>query len=122
MSNLTIPQTDPKAAYLAQRPAIDAAISRVLESGWYILGSELVAFEKAFAAYIGCRFALGVGNGTDALVLALRALGVGPDDYVAVPSHTAVAAVAAVELPGAKPPLIGCVPPTYPVAAGSLQD
>src|SRR5258708_13881214 len=122
MSNLTIPQTDPKAAYLAQRRAIDAAISRVLESGWYILGSELVAFEKAFAAYIGCRFALGVGNGTDALVLALRALGVGPDDYVAAASHTAVDTVAAIELDGAKPLLIDIDPATYTLDAGALED
>src|ERR1700687_5666722 len=121
MSNLTIPQTDPKAAYLAQRPAIDAAISRVIESGWYILGSEIVAFEKAFAAYIGCRFALGVGNGTDALVLALRALGVGPDDYVAAPSHTAVATVAAIELAGAKPLRIDIYPATYTLDAGALE-
>src|SRR6185312_11698627 len=71
-------------------------------------------------AYIGLRHAVGVANGTDALVLALRALGVGADDYIATVPHTAVATVAAIELAGAKPLLIDIDPATYAMAPGAL--
>jgi dTDP-4-amino-4,6-dideoxygalactose transaminase len=101
-----IPPADPRAGIRAQRAAIDAAMARVLESNAYILGPEVEAFERDFAAFIGCRHAVGVASGTDALVLALRALELGPDDYVATVSHTAVATVAAIELAGAKPLLV----------------
>ena len=101
-----IPQTDPKAAYLERKAEIDAAIARVLESGRYILGPEVEAFEQEFAAFAGVRHAVAVASGTDALILALRALGVGPGDAVITVSHTAVATVAAVELVGAMPVLV----------------
>lgn len=100
-----IPQTNPKAAYLAQRAEIDAAIRRVLDSGWYIQGEEVAAFEREFAAYTGSRHAIAVASGTDALIVALRALGVGPGDAAITVSHTAVATVAAIELAGAVPVL-----------------
>jgi dTDP-4-amino-4,6-dideoxygalactose transaminase len=103
---MAIPQNDPKASYLAQRAEIDAAIQRVLQSGWYILGAEVAAFEHEFAAWIGVDNAVGVANGTDALVLALRACGIGAGDTVATVSHTAVATVAAIELVGARPLLL----------------
>lgn len=105
-----IPQTDPKAAYLAQRPAIDAAIARVLERGRYILGDEVATFEREFAAYVGARHGVGVASGTDALVLALKAIEVDPADYVATVAHTAVATVAAIELAGARPLLVDIDP------------
>lgn len=101
-----IPQTNPKAAYLAQRDAIDTAIKRVLETGWYIQGEEVAAFEREFATYTGTKHAVACASGTDALILALRALGVGPGDAVFTVSHTAVATVAAVELTGATPVLV----------------
>lgn len=85
----------------AHRSAIDAAIRRVLDSGWYVLGQEVSAFEREFAAYLGAEYAIGVNSGTDALHLALRALGIGPGDEVVTVSHTAVATLAAVELAGA---------------------
>jgi dTDP-4-amino-4,6-dideoxygalactose transaminase len=112
MTDAPVPQNDPKAAYLAQRRDIDAALARVLEGGWYVLGKEVEAFEREFAAFIGRRHGIGVANGTDALVLGLRALGVGPDDYVVTVSHTAVATVAAVELAGARPLLVDIDPET----------
>jgi dTDP-4-amino-4,6-dideoxygalactose transaminase len=101
-----IPQTNPKAAYLAQREAIDAAIRRVLETGWYIQGEEVAAFERDFAAYTGSTHAVACASGTDALILALRGLGIGPGDAVITVSHTAVATVAAIELAGATPVLV----------------
>ncbi len=120
MSATPIPQNDPKAAYLAEQSAIDAAVARVLAGGWYILGEEVAAFERDFAAYIGARHAVGVANGTDALVLALRAIDVGPADYVATVAHTAVATVAAIELAGAKPLLIDIDPATYAMDPAAL--
>ena len=97
---------DPKANYLAHKAEIDAAIQRVLDSGRYILGDEVAAFEQEFARYIGAADAVGVANGTDALELALRAVGIGPGDEVITVSHTAVATVAAVALTGATPVLV----------------
>ncbi len=120
MAPAPIPQNDPKASYLAQRAEIDAAIARVLDSGWYILGKETAAFEAEFAASVGCRHGVGVGNGTDALVLALRALGIGAGDAVVTVAHTAVATVAAIELVGATPILIDIDPGTYTMDAGEL--
>lgn len=101
-----VPQTDPHASYDALRADIDAAVRRVLESGWYILGQEVEAFEGEFAAFAGVRHGVGVANGTDALALALRALGIGPGDAVVTVSHTAVATVAAIEMAGALPVLV----------------
>lgn len=101
-----IPQTDPKAGYLELQADIDAAVARVLAGGWYILGKEVSAFEAEFAAWNGNAHGIGVANGTDALVLALRGLGIGAGDMVATVSHTAVATVAAIELAGATPILI----------------
>ncbi|MGO8917443.1 MAG: DegT/DnrJ/EryC1/StrS family aminotransferase [Stellaceae bacterium] len=115
-----IPQTDPKAAYVAQRHEIDAAIARVLDSGRYILGHEVAAFERDFAAYIGVRHGVGVGSGTDALVLALKAIGVAAEDYVVTVSHTAVASVAAIELAGAKPLLVDIEPRTFTMDPAEL--
>jgi dTDP-4-amino-4,6-dideoxygalactose transaminase len=120
MSDKPVPQTDPKAAYLAQRAAIDAAIARVLAAGRYILGPEVAAFEQEFAAYVGVRHAIGVASGTDALVLSLRALGVAAEDYVATVPHTAVATVAAIELAGARPLLVDIDPATYTMDAAAL--
>ena len=116
-----IPQTDPRAGYLAQRAAIDAAIARVLEGGIYILGQEVVAFEAAFAAFVGVTHAVGVGNGTDAIELALRACGVGAGDLVFTVSHTAVATVAAIERTGATAALIDVEPGTYTIAPHELS-
>lgn len=96
---------DPKAQYVAHAEAIDAAISRVLKSGWYILGEEVSAFEREFAQYIGVGHGIGVANGTDAIAIALRACGVQAGDEVITVSHSAVATVAAIEQIGAIPVL-----------------
>src|SRR3989442_9467340 len=87
-----IPCANPRAQYLSHRSEIDAAIARVLEKGWYILGEEVRAFEGEFAAYIGAAHGIGVGSGTDALHIALAACSIGPGDEVITVSHTADAA------------------------------
>ena len=108
--------------YLAYREEIDVAIRRVLESGWYILGREVAEFEEAFARWCGVHHAIGVGNGTDALVIALRALDVGPGDAVFTVSHTAVATIAAVEMTGATPVLVDIDPETHTLDPARLEE
>ena len=98
---MKIPFLDLHAAYAELRPEIDAAHRRVLESGWYILGAEVEAFELEFAAYCGVRHCVGVGNGLDALHLILRAAGIGPGDEVIVPANTFIATWLAVSYAGA---------------------
>lgn len=116
-----IPQANPGANYQAHRAEIDAAIARTLERGRYILGPEVEAFEAEFAAVCGVAYGVGVGSGTDALILALRAAGVGPGDEVITVSHTAVATVAAIELAGARPVLVEVDPSYYTLDAGWLS-
>lgn len=113
---------NPKANYLAHKDEINPAIARVLDSGWYILGQEVAAFEKEFAAYIGVRFAVGVGSGTGALHLALRACGIGAGDEVITVSHTAVATVAAIELCGAAPVLVDIDLNTYTIDPVQIES
>ena len=108
-----IAQADPGAGYRAQQEAIDAAVARALNSGWYILGKEGEAFEQEFAQWLGTARAVGCANGTDALALILRGLGIGEGCTVATVSHTAVATVAAIEMAGATPLLLDIDPDTY---------
>ncbi|MCS7001262.1 MAG: DegT/DnrJ/EryC1/StrS family aminotransferase [Dehalococcoidia bacterium] len=104
---------NPHAQYRGRQAAIDEAIRRVLQSGWYILGEEVRAFEREFAGYLGVAHAIGVANGSDALWLALRAAEIGPGDEVITVGHTAVATVAAIEQAGATPVLVDIEPRTY---------
>jgi dTDP-4-amino-4,6-dideoxygalactose transaminase len=98
-----IPFLDLGAAYRELQLEIDEAVSRVLSSGWYIDGPEVEAFEHEFAAFCGATHAIGVGNGLDALRLALAAMGVGPGDEVIVPSNTYIATWLAASQCGAIP-------------------
>jgi dTDP-4-amino-4,6-dideoxygalactose transaminase len=122
MSERNVAMVDLRAAYAVQAAELDAACKRVLESGWYILGKELTDFEQAFAKWCTTAHAIGVGNGTDAIVVALRALGVGEGDTVFTVSHTAVATVAAVEMAGAIPVLVDIVPDTYTIDPSKLEE
>jgi dTDP-4-amino-4,6-dideoxygalactose transaminase len=117
-----VPQADPGAGYRAHAAEIDAAVARALRSGWYILGFEGRAFEAAFASWLGAAHAVGCGNGTDALALALRALGIGPGCAVATVSHTAVATVAAIEMAGAAPVLLDIDPLHYTMDPAELAE
>lgn len=118
---LPIPQADPGAEYRVCQREIEAAIQRVLESGWYVLGREVAAFEKEFACYLGASHALGVASGTDALELALRACGIGPGDEVITVSHTAAGTITAIEHCGAKPVLVDIEPHRFTLAPSELQ-
>jgi len=114
--------SNPHAQYLALREEIDAAIRRVLDSGWYILGDEVASFEAEFAAYLGTEHAVGVGSGTEAIHLALAACEIGAGDEVVTVSHTAVATVAAVEMTGATPVLVDVDPATMTLNPAKLQS
>lgn len=121
---IMIPCANPKAQYLAGKDAVDAAVRRVLESGSYILGEEVAAFEAEFAAWLAPdreMHAVGVASGTDALHVALRALGIGPGDEVVTTSFTAVGTVAAIELAGATPVLADIDPVTLTLDPASVE-
>lgn len=103
MNNSPVPFLDLKSINLAHEEALKDAFSRVLHSGWYILGQEVKAFEAEFAQYCEVSHAIGVSNGLDALHLILRAYGIGPGDEVIVPSNTYIATWLAVTYAGATP-------------------
>lgn len=108
-----IPFLDMKSPYLELQAELDAAYQRVMQSGWYILGPEVEAFEEEFARYCGAQFCVGVGNGLEALHLILRAYGIGPGDEVIVPSNTYIASWLAVSYAGATPVPVEPEPHTY---------
>lgn len=104
---------NPLAQYQSHREEILAAVQRVLEGGNYVLGPEVAAFERNFAAYSGAEHGVGVNSGTDALILTLRAMDIGPGDEVITVSHTALATVSAVIACGATPVLVDIDPVYY---------
>lgn len=113
---------NPHASYLAHKQEIDTAVLAVLASGWYILGREVSGFEAEFAAYLGVAESIGVGNGTDAVYLALRACGIGVGDRVITVSHTAVATVCAIQLAGATPILADIDAATFTMNLDQVED
>jgi dTDP-3-amino-3,4,6-trideoxy-alpha-D-glucose transaminase len=116
-----VPLFDTSTPVHGLREELRAAIERVLESGRYILGPEVSAFEQEFAAYCGARHAVGVANGTDAITIALRAMGVGPGDEVVVPSFTFYASAEAIPPTGARPVFCDIDPDTYCVTAETVR-
>lgn len=117
-----IPFAAPQAAYLQRKEAILAAVSQSFDSGRYILGEDVAAFERRFAAFLGVQAVAGCASGTDAVELALRALAIGPGKAVFTVSHTAVATVAAIRRAGAVPVLVDVEPHTYTMAPSSLEE
>ncbi|HEX7761768.1 MAG TPA: DegT/DnrJ/EryC1/StrS family aminotransferase [Caulobacteraceae bacterium] len=108
----TVPYLDLRRYAKAIGPELELAMRRVVQSGAFIGGDELGAFERAFAGYCDAPHAVGVGNGLDALSLALRAWGIGPGDEVIAPAHTFIATVLAIQAVGAKPVLVDVEPDT----------
>src|SRR5262245_51216490 len=115
---MTIPFLDVQASYEELRPQLDAAYQRVMESGCYILGEEVEAFEGEFAAYCGAQHCIGVGNGLEALHLILRGYGIGAGDEVIVPANTYIATWLAVSYTGATPVPVEPDPLTYNLDPG----
>src|SRR5258706_73134 len=118
---MAVPLFDTASALAAIDGEIRAKIASILDAGTYILGPEVHAFEDELAAYVGARHAIGVANGTDALVLALRALGVGPGDEVVVPSFTFYASAEAIPHTGARPVFCDVDPETFCVTPETVR-
>jgi len=116
-----IPFLDLKGQYQSIKPEIDAAVTKVLESGAYVLGAEVEAFEAAFAKYCGTTDAIAVNSGTSALHLALLSLGVGPGDEVITTPFTFVATIAAIEYTGARPVLVDIDPRTLTIDPSRIE-
>ena len=118
---MAVPLFDTSTPLAALRVELREAIERVLESERYILGPEVSAFEAELAEYCGCEHAVGVANGTDAITIALRAMGVGPGDEVVVPSFTFYATAEAIPPTGATPVFCDIDPDTYCVTAETVR-
>jgi len=110
---MNIPFVDLKAQYLSIKSEMDVAIHSVLDRTAFIMGPEVKAFEQAFARYVGVKHAVGVGSGTDALRLALEALGIGPGDQVMTVANTYIATCEAITHAGAEVRLVNADPRTY---------
>ena len=119
---MIVPFLDLRAAYLEIKTDIDDAVSRVLDSGWYLLGKELESFEYEYAAYTGAHHCIGVGNGLEALHLTLRAMDIGPGDEVLVPSNTYIATWLAVSQVGAIPVPVEPDERTYNLDPQRIED
>jgi dTDP-4-amino-4,6-dideoxygalactose transaminase len=113
---------DLRAQYERIRSEVDAAIARVLESTQFIKGEECTLFEQEFAAWCGVGHACGVANGTDALILALRAYGVGPGDEVVTVANTFIATGEAILLNGARPVFVDVDPASFTLDVAKLQQ
>jgi dTDP-4-amino-4,6-dideoxygalactose transaminase len=118
---MAVPLFETSAALRPLREQLRRAVTAVLESEQYILGPEVRAFEQEFAAYCGADFAIGVANGTEAITVALRALGVGPGDEVVVPSFSFWASAEAIPATGATPVFCDIDPDTYCVTADTVK-
>jgi dTDP-3-amino-3,4,6-trideoxy-alpha-D-glucose transaminase len=118
---MAVPLFDTSASLEPLREQLRAAIERVLDSERYILGPEVSTFERELAAYCGAEHAIGVANGTDAITIALRAMGVGPGDEVVVPSFTFYASVEAIVPTGATPVFCDIDAHTYCVTADTVR-
>lgn len=116
-----VPFVDFRAHVAAIRGEIDAAVARVLDSGWFILGPEGEAFERELAAALGARDAVGVANGTEAIQLTLEALGVGPGDDVVTSSLSAAFTALAIQRAGARPVFADVDPVTLNVSAETVD-
>jgi dTDP-4-amino-4,6-dideoxygalactose transaminase len=117
-----IPPLDVKSAYLELKEELDGAYFRVMESGWYVLGKEVEAFESEFSEYCGVEHCIGVGNGLEALHLALRGCGVGRGDEVIVPSNTYIATWLGVSYCGATPVPVEPDERSYNIDPGRLEQ
>lgn len=113
--------SNPKEGYLAYQREIDQAVLNVFKEGRYILGNQVKSFEEEFATFIGVKYAIGVGSGTEALYIALKAYDIGSGDEVITVSHTAVATVAAIRQCGATPVFVDIEPDFYTIDVSKIE-
>jgi dTDP-4-amino-4,6-dideoxygalactose transaminase len=117
---MNIPLVDLRAQYRTLKGEINPAIQAVLDKCNFILGDEVATFEHEFARFVGVTHAVGVSSGTEALHLAMRALGIGPGDEVITPANTFIATVLAISLAGARPVLVDCDPESYEIDVNQI--
>jgi dTDP-4-amino-4,6-dideoxygalactose transaminase len=120
-AKVEVPFLDLKASYLEIKDELDEAYHRAMDSGWYILGGEVSAFEEEFAAFVGTKHCIGVGNGLEALQLILRGYGIGAGDEVIVPANTYIATWLAVSGAGAVPVPVEPVERTFNLDARLIE-
>ena len=118
---MKVPFLDLKEQHRRLGGELRGAIDRVLESGWFVLGPEVEAFEDAFARYLGCRRLVAVNSGTAALHLSLLALGIGPGDEVITVPYTFIATAEAITAVGARPVLVDVDPVSYTMDPGKVE-
>ena len=118
---MRVPFLELAPTYLELKDEIDAAVRRVMEGGWYILGKEVEAFEQEYAAYVGAKHCVGVGNGLEALRLTLMAWDIGPGDEVIVPSNTYIATALAASEVGARVVFVEPDPSTHNLDPARLE-
>lgn len=119
---MKVPFLELAPTYIELKDELDGAIFRVLEKGWYILGTEVAAFEEEFAQYIGVQHCVGVASGLDALILGLLAYGIGPGDEVIVPSNTYIATALAASQVGAKVVFVEPDPATHNIDPAKIEQ
>ena len=118
---MKIPLVDLKTQYGSIKGEIDAAIASVLQDAVFIKGKYVDEFERHFADYLGIRHCIGVGNGTDAIFIELKALGIGPGDEVITAANTFIATSEAISLAGARPVFVDCHPETYNIDTERIE-
>jgi dTDP-4-amino-4,6-dideoxygalactose transaminase len=118
---MNIPFVDLKAQYRSIRPEIDAAIASVIEQTAFVGGTFLKEFEQAFARYCGMSHGVGLANGTDALFVALKTLGVGPGDEVLTVANSFVATSEAIKMAGAQVVFFDFDPKTYSIDVNRIE-
>lgn len=119
---MQVPLLDLKAQYITLKPEIDAALIRVAESQHFIMGPEVEKLEETAARYLGCKYALGVSSGTDALLLALMALDIQPGDEVIVPTYSFFATAGVVARMNAVPVFVDSDPVTFNISAENIEQ
>lgn len=119
---IKVPFGDLRRQYEALQNEIDPAIRRVLERGWFVLGQEVEQFEREFAAYLGADHAVGVASGTEAVQLALMAIGIGPGHEVITAPNTCVPTVAGITATGARPVLVDICPATLNIDPSKIES
>ena len=112
---------DLKKQYKTIKPEVDSAIKKVIDNSAFVLGEELEKFEQEFAKFCGCKYCVGLDNGSSALELGMRVLGIGSGDEVITPANSFIASSSSISFTGARPVLVDCDPKTYNIDPQKIE-